>query len=97
MTTPAGCASWSQTTATKYNVRSLDGAEALKALRDAGHAFPFVILTATVRNPRDLSTGGALRCPQCRCPPRAGGRGAIGRGWRDLHLAEGHRAQILVK
>lgn len=39
---------------------SLTGIEALKALRRAGRAVPFVLMTATVRNPREWLDLGAL-------------------------------------
>lgn len=39
---------------------SLTGIEALKALRRAGRAVPFVLMTATVGNPREWLDLGAL-------------------------------------
>jgi CheY-like chemotaxis protein len=45
---------------------SLTGAGALRILRDAGSAIPFVLMTATVRNPAKLLELGAL-CVVDKC------------------------------
>jgi DNA-binding NarL/FixJ family response regulator len=43
-----------------FSMPSLSGAEALKALSESGHAVPFVLMTATVRNVQNWIDLGAL-------------------------------------